>query len=141
MSYPNSLRVRELWLKMKAYINNRIETLEQGITMKVLWENPNPTAEFAAQTINVNLSGYTHYEVLFALNSASYKDLQLSTGIVPIDKRAFLCYGWGDVNTVGTRNVSAITSNSIAFTVGYYNKATNNSYVIPIAIYGIKGVQ
>lgn len=119
------------------------EALENlgGVSKKLLWQNARPTSEFPAQTISLDLSEYTHYEVLFAIDTGSYKDSQLSTGIVSIDKFAFLCFGWGDVNNIGSRRVQAITSNSISFTPAFYGKATSNSHVIPVAVYGIKGVQ
>lgn len=141
MSYPNSLRVRELWLKMKAYINNRIETLEQGVTMKLLWENPNPTSSFAAQTVELDLSEYDKVLVIF--KSYNTQEQYISV-ICKKDINTRCSYLW-DASYIYLRNITP-KSSGVTFGDCYYGKllqsmATQNTGLIPIEIYGIKGVQ
>lgn len=145
----------KLWIRMKSYINSRIEDIDASVDlaidnaianaghmeMELLWENASPTSEFAAQTITVDLSQYTHYEVLCLVTNATYKDSIISSGIIPVNKGALISYGWGDVNTVAHRRITESTLNSITFGGASYNKTAGNSYVIPQAIYGIKGVK
>lgn len=155
MGYPNKENISKLWIRMKSYINARLEAFDiivedavaNGIAnaghmeMELLWENASPTSDFAEQTVNVDLNGYTHYKVLCTATNATYKNTIVPSDIIPVDKGALISYGWGDVNTVAHRRITATTSNSITFGGASYNKAAGNSYVIPIEIYGIKGVK
>ena len=154
MAHLSKENVSKLWIRMKSYINARLEAMDgivedavaNGIAnaghmeMELLWENASPTSDFAAQTVNINFSGYTHYFVEFALSN-SYSTVIVPSAITPINKLAMGLYVWGDLSTVAHRRVTAITSTSITFAVAYYNKEINNNALIPTAIYGIKGVK
>jgi len=112
-----------------------------GIQIDLLWENASPASSFEAQIISVDFSGYTHYYIEFALAGSTYNFQTIPSAITSIDRLVMGVYGWGDYNRIGNRRVSAITEDSISFAAGYYNQAVNNDAVIPIKIYGIKGVQ
>ena len=127
------------YIKTKKWLKNLDEN--SGIQIKLLWENARPTSSFPPQTINIDFSGYTHYYVEFALAASDYNSQTIPSPITSINRIAMGVYGWGDYNRIGNRRVGAITSTSISFADGYYNTGVNNDAVIPIKIYGIKGVQ
>ena len=95
--------------------------------MKLLWENPNTTQAFAAQTIT--------------LNSADYDFLLVTTqsGIATVaekGKTLQLCYT--NSNISGERRITYVSDTSLSVGNATYNGATSNIYLIPVAIYGIK---
>ena len=110
----------------------------------LLWTNPDPTVAFAAQTIALNLEGYT--DVLIETNywnndgSDSSKDSK-TNNLIPIDGSQM--YVAVTVNTsINTaycaRNVSA-TATGVTFTDALTTDGkTMNSRNIPLKIYGVK---
>lgn len=110
-----------------------------GIQIKKLWENASPSSTFAAQTMSLNVSDYDAL-LISTIYAAGYR-----TGGVDIVFK-------GDTTNMTLaltynmyRNVSFI-DNQLSFGAGYltqpYGTAkTDNSRIVPIAIYGIKGVQ
>lgn len=115
-----------------------------GIQIKKLWENASPTSAFAAQSITLSgLSDYDEYEVIFqfhtSTNLRNTHKSQVGYGMLlaindsgNILRRSVTTVSAGNVLAFGT--ASKCASGNIAAT-------EDNSYVIPIAIYGIKGVQ
>lgn len=152
MSYPNDERIRELWKRMKSYINNRIGNLEQGITKELLWENASPTSSFAVQTISIDLSKYNF--VIVEAQFASSADIRTQ-----VSARTPKSSGSNTVNRIGigTGGTSApfmyyvyrnftVNSAGVYFGEGYRSKSSmaeemNNGYCVPLAIYGVKGVK
>lgn len=113
-----------------------------GISMVKLWQNAKPTSAFVGQTIGLNdpsnydfvivefdqktaIIGYRNFEMINIIGSAEYSLPALATRRVGFDSKGVTfrdCYKKGALN------------NSIAGSV------SNNS-LIPVAIYGIEGVQ
>ena len=112
-------------------------------TTKLLWENPNPTAEFARQNITLSSDDYDELEVLFA------HDTNLS-----YEFRARVSKGYGTALSFTTMSDTEyyilyrgfIRSSDISFLIGncyYYNKSTDkvvnhNTSAIPLKIIGYK---
>jgi hypothetical protein len=111
-----------------------------GIQMVKLWENPNPKAEFAAQTINVD-SSYECYVIDHANHDGYFVSQKCDKNIL-----CSLCSV--TVNSAGygihTRKVTINDDGSCVFEGAFGTDKTtpyvNNHLCIPRKIYGIKGV-
>lgn len=110
--------------------------------MKLLWENPNTSQTFAAQTITLNSADY---DFLLATYSYVYNPIQIKSVIAP--KGANIYLDASDATGNGARGVyRIITPNSdTSLSISQSRVATGasasgytNDYLIPIAIYGIK---
>lgn len=78
------------------------------------WTNPNPTSEFAAQTIALSTSDYDEYEVEYLLVSGATSTK--STGRISKNNTAYLDYIGGSGTLKGFyRMVIAINNNYINF--------------------------
>ena len=100
----------------------------------LLWTNPNPTAAFAAQTLEMNLS---EYKYLIVVINATTSNTSNSYGIVPINNADSVGIGRSNGSTV-VRHFQA-TSNSVIISAAKSGTAYWNSEAIPYKIYGIKG--
>lgn len=119
-------------------MESRLDKLEDspGVTIKKLWENASPGSSFAAQTIEVDLSPYEMYMVIFR-QSTTYA-LHIAQ-IATVGHGLMVSMIWGDSGHYGHRSASCTTS-GITFNSPYYDKSASNLYFIPNKIYGIKGV-
>lgn len=107
-----------------------------AVIITKLWENASPTSSFAGQTIAVDLSGYDFYLVTaMASTSSQY----VISNISPVDNGGLLSFSWGDTAAPVHRSYVR-TDDGIQFYGAYYNKAGNQSYLMPYKIFGIKGV-
>lgn len=113
---------------------------EPGLRMDLLWENASPTSEFAAQTIELNLSG-----AAFAVIISRIVD---ESGIHVVDviqanigSKSIITYG-NDVTYVFSRNYSISENGDIKVSDCAQNATatTQNKRLVPYQIYGIKGV-
>lgn len=126
----------------KSEIDNMLANVGGGgMDMELLWENPAPTAEFAAQTITVpNLSDYPFFMVLTYFAS---DDSEAQCTIYPTEMklpaRSTLTFiGSDNAIKVFSRTILA-TNNTITFGAGKSNYSTGGDIVqVPRQIYGIK---
>ena len=108
--------------------------------MELLWENASPTSEFGNTRINIDLSGFDFVDVEFrAVTTTSYMSI-------------FRNRVGSTTNCVSDNNGGKIVSrlvisysDRVIFQKGYiYNTygayTENNAVLIPVRIYGIKGV-
>ncbi len=113
-----------------------LKTALESISITQLWENASPTSAFGAQTIDLDLSVYSHI-IVVGMVSTTYQ-VQISTfackGIA-----AILTGAWGDTGTTFHREFS-FDASGVAFGNGYYMKSQSVLGAIPYQIYGIKGV-
>ena len=108
-------------------------------TKTLLWTNASPTSEFAAQTISLNLSGYDAVEIQFTG--------VLTKCLVGRDAQAIYLGATETTSySILRSRIYAVTANGITFNNAVY-KASNantsniaNNMLIPIKIYGVKGV-
>ena len=120
-----------------------------GMSKMLLWENASPDSTFPEQEISVDLSDYDEIEVEFRHNSTSTQYFKERI------KKGKMCRLVSFANTTNegaymrflARDVT-VNETSVAFTGATYKQVNNTAAAaasnisnIPIAIYGIKGVQ
>lgn len=122
--------------------NNSLEAqiteLKENLGGFILWTNPNPTSNFAGQTITLSSSDYDMYEVLF-YGSGTRADT-MTSGRIPKGENAFLqqAYDIGNGVQVRNRSVKYVSDTSYNITDGTINGTTNNTQNIPIYVIGYK---
>lgn len=143
-------------MSSEAITKNDLSSILDGIGMKayntgdmrkLLWTNSS-SASFAAQTIPLDLSDYDCVEVWFkeddTLNSQLGSPIRISVGkensIVVIHSLAYA----GVNENIGSRHISVSTTGVSFGNYQYKNRrsggslTTDNSFCIPLRIYGIK---
>lgn len=117
-----------------------VGALYLGLDMDLLWENENPTSNFSAQTISLNLSNYNLiYVIYYRGTDVTYTVSQL------IKKNISVSDMVGSFNAGKIRLRSAKANDGgVMFESGtnyssYGSGSTDNSVVIPYRIYGIRG--
>ena len=113
---------------------------------ELLWENASPTSDFSAQTISVALSSYEKALIYYFDNNNANTGLCEISAIVRIGNKFKLITHDGFVEyRKGTANTAGITFEDAHYASTYGQGTSSNpvlnNYIIPIAIYGIKGVQ
>lgn len=110
-----------------------------GVSMKLLWTNPTPTANFAAQTVALNLSGYQALKIKFVTTPTGTGH---AVQDVLIDGEPYYCYLHNA--TTGTQysyiRMATATNTGVEFSTGYRGQAQGAGYMIPLQIYGIRGI-
>jgi hypothetical protein len=101
----------------------------------LLWTNASPTSAFAAQSVLVNAEDYDGFliEVQFITTRSDVKVVYL----VPVGGSFYMSAF--NSNTFALRPLTATSAESLSFggaTLG--TATTNNSYVIPTRIWGVK---
>lgn len=104
----------------------------------MLWENDDPAATFAAQTVSLDLSNYDGISILY--RNQTDGEYHLNTGHIPKDTQGVLWYGYQSGNHVHrgfTANANGVTFNACQYSGG----SNDNKFCIPLIIYGVKGIQ
>lgn len=110
-----------------------------GLRMDLLWENDDLSASFAAQTVQVDLSAYTHYVIVPIFSTSNQNASPAVLNVAKDGIVAGLVVGSGTNNNVGSRTCYYDSSvPGIVFAGGRYGGANNNGYCIPKAVYGVK---
>lgn len=117
---------------------------ETGVQMELLWENASPTDHFSAQTINV--AGLSECDAVFyvcrhgestdspwgtVLITKEYDGQKTATSFATYDAAVYVSFRRITVN---------FSNNKVIFENGSQNGTTSNGRLIPLALYGIKGV-
>lgn len=107
----------------------------------LLWSNASPSSDFAAQTISLNLSGYDQIQIWFRPVASESDEFFAFAKVGSRIRMAFPRY------TIERRFVS-VTTTGVEFYPAYYltsyggsSESLLNAYMVPVRIYGIKGVQ
>lgn len=108
-----------------------------GVSITKLWENASPTSSFAKQTIALDLSGYEIFVVVFAWLATENWAKHVGVGVKNRDARYTITGGDGSVAARGFHP----TDDGLSFGVGYNGATTENRYMAPLYVYGIKGVK
>lgn len=121
-----------------AYLQNADTNgyLENMMGGELLWENAKPNSTFAAQTISIGLSNYeaVAIECKFSTDTSGKK---LYFGLVGTTLNMDVISQSG---YVGVRSAT-ISKTGIEFRAATYNNNENVvGYIIPVRIFGIKGV-
>lgn len=108
----------------------------------VLWTNPNPTSNFSAQTVSIDLSGYEaiiiggkgYLSNLYEEYAYLTKDTNNKYYAFGLENSSTHVFGGG----VGGRNIT-ISNSGITFSTGYRaNGVAGAEFGVPLHIYGIK---
>lgn len=119
-------------------IENIATKVEYKMSMELLWKNASPTSAFAAQTLSMDLTIYD-----FIMLTSVYSDTAgyYCNHYLGVDGRSHVVSLYPNDKTNVSRRVKP-TSNGVEFWVGLESGKTENaSVMIPVKIYGIKGVQ
>ena len=126
---------------MGVQIGNALGTLNDKVNslFSLLWTNPNPTSEFAAQNVSLDLTGYKAI-IVVAIDYIS-RPYRTST-FCPVDGGTsfILCpYAENTINNFSGRRIT-VDSSGVYFGTGINQSGTNAGNAVPIYIYGIKQV-
>lgn len=112
---------------------------DKKTSIELLWENASPTSNFAEQTIQLgDLSDYDFLDFHYKLAT----DNEVCASMrVRIGFQYMLSFGSGYYNRVTSRQVTIEANGAITFATAYAgSKTATAASIIPIVIYGIKGV-
>lgn len=114
-------------------LQNEVDEMKATVNGVVLWENPDASVEFDEQTVNVDLSEYKRFTILFeeSRNRQEYHEYyftEKNITQVASHNAGTNCYN---------RTFTA-TDNGITFGKGMNGTETINSYIIPCKIKGYK---
>lgn len=102
----------------------------------LLWENPNKSTTFTAQTVSLDLTDYAG--VIVEFNRSSSSDAQTFANRSFIKKGEEGLGGGNVVSAIpASRNVSCNDA-GVTFGEGYSAGESNNNTIIPTKIYGVK---
>lgn len=114
-------------------------TSQVGLRLDLLWTNDDPSSNFAAQSVTIDLSGYTHYMVVPIFSKGNQNTSPAVISAVVDGEVLGLVVGSGTVNNVGSRTCYYDSSvPCITFAGANYGGGANNAYCIPMYIYGIR---
>lgn len=107
-----------------------------ALSMELLWENASPASEFGAITIPVYLSNYAIIVIEYVVKGG-LAERMIATAVAGY--AGYLCFLVAMSQYMYSRKYT-IDANNVVFENAYVNKEIHNNYVIPVKIYGIKGV-
>lgn len=112
-----------------------------GVSINLLWQNASPTSNMAAQTLTIDLTGYSHIMII-AKDYTSSDDYQVE--IIPnvINAGTIFVYIGNALDYKYWRRIQITASDKINVANGVKGASTiDNQECIPYQIYGLKGVQ
>lgn len=109
-------------------------TIKTGMSINLLWTNPNPESAFAAQTVALDLSGYD--AVLIDANSGTDRN----------GGKIFFCFVgravamdvWMPSVASKYNRMATVATTGVTFGQGYFGTNVNNICIIPLTIYGVR---
>ncbi len=117
-------------------------------TKTLLWTNASPTSAFAAQTVSLALSSYNAVEIICRYSRTDDTRMRYICDVGGSASMYWFYYTATDGKYTGvrSRNVVSVSTTGVTFDTcsGKPGNSTtntaNNGYIIPVEIYGIKGV-
>lgn len=119
------------------------EQIEKG-TANILWTNPKPTEEFAAQTIELKENSYKYFRIKFRNLSNDrvwFFDVEANTSFQVIMNALYTPSGKGYLGFF-YRSDCSCTQKTITFDTGKYISGADtsindrNNYLIPVEVIG-----
>lgn len=118
------------------------------VSKTLLWENASPTSEFAEQTLQIDLSEYDEVEIVTRHNQTSANRGMYKCRVGDSIRIAEITNSMSETVYLGAvvRNFT-VNKDGINVTGTYYRNTNTlpivlgTTFLIPLAIYGIKGVQ
>lgn len=119
-------------------LDTRVTALENaGFSgFELLWENPDPTQNMSPQTIPVDTKNYTMFMAIVRRkeDNANYSDYWIEKGN---QTSCMAIYGGRIVFRNLTVSDNALTLANAVIYETYGNESTNQSYMIPVRLYGV----
>ena len=115
----------------------------QDLSPVLLWTNPNPTNEFAGQTVSLDLTEYAGVIVEFNLTSEDERRRYVASRVyVTREDATKTAFGGGAMLSFGSssslqRNVK-MNDTGVIFGEGYADSTVTPYAMIPYKIYGVK---
>jgi len=109
-----------------------------GLRLDLLWTNDDPSSNFAAQTVALDLSGYTHFMVIPIFSKSTQNLCPPVMSPAEDGITIGMVCGSGSGDHVGSRTCYYDSTQGIVFAGGNYSGSANNQYCIPMYIYGIR---
>lgn len=126
-------------------LDNALQALLSMAHKELLWTNAKPTSSFAAQTINLSLSKYKRIKIVIAYGTKSNYKYVYELVVGSESEMTAMYDTVKAVSGIGVRGRECnIMTTGIEFMNCTYKKSNydesvvDNSYFIPIEIYGIK---
>lgn len=119
------------------------EQIAEKLSMELLWENASPTSAFEAKTITPGVAIPEVYMIVFRITAAGSAR---TVGPICVGKSVgYYAYSTNYAGMLASRQF-VVNASSIQFFAGqisseYGTLTENNNYMIPLYIYGIKGVK
>ena len=130
---------------------NTWENFNSGISVKLLWTNPNPKAEFPAQKVSLDLSDYEYVIVTpntrYEDENTPYSNALLKVAPEEPNYKYYAMsrtyFGSSDISSFNGLETRAlkVTKSGIEFSHGGFNKEIRDHWVIPYKIYGVKKIK
>lgn len=108
-----------------------------GLSMELLWENASPTSSFADQMLSFDLNNGDFVVVKYKATATG--TIQGFSSYIALDGAPNVITYPTTSGVIQRRNINA-TKNGITFEMGYTGNTADNNMMIPLEIYGIKGV-
>ena len=108
-----------------------------GIEMVLVWTNSDPTTNFAAQEIALDLSEYD--AIVINVKCSTSLDEYFSALLIKTQPTTMM---GGNVGTTAYyyKRQAGFGSAKVQFGDAFRNTTKNNAYAIPYQIYGVKGI-
>lgn len=122
-----------------ALTGNGGATPTEDLEPVLLWENSNPRALFAAQTISLNLTDYAGVIIEFYAEDDK-QTLAARSYLKKDDVINGSNFGTGHTDatsTAASRNYT-INNDGVTFSSGYFSNSASTEVLIPYRIYGVK---
>ena len=120
------------------------QEINEKIFGKELWINSNPTAEFAAQTVNINdIMSYKKIEIIYKTYCTAISYESEIVNIIAVNQSGECFHSWQDSSSTSiwtTQRHYTILDTGIKFEVGRTNMSSSNDNgrCVPYKILGYK---
>lgn len=107
-----------------------------GASWVSLWDNPDPSSNFSAQTVPLDLSDWTFIAIVTQYSTTSDNE---AVHLIRVGGKSSMDTGSIASTMYFTKRSATVTSSGITFTTGYRNTTGTSgvNYCIPVAIYGV----
>ena len=107
-----------------------------AVKMDLLWTNPDPTVNFAAQSIGVDIRSYDAVLVFYMFSLTTTRAMSC---LAPTSATGLMLYCVYDTSSTQGGRQATFVSGDISFDVGHTATATDApAFAVPTAVYGVK---
>lgn len=111
--------------------------ITSGSKMELLWTNPSPSSNFAAQTVSLDLSSY---DAVFLKCYTTTDTPRYFTCLFMVDGNIWTMYAVGGAASNRYNRLVTVSDTGLVFAGGYSNGTAGSAHAIPIEVYGVKGL-